>query len=356
MMNESMDEELLQQQMDIEEAHAGLPVASPSEEQRAWQKLGFGLMFSFGVNTFSNVEWSDGSLPAATFAPSDLQTDEWCLAAKAAGANYVMPTTKHMDGFCLWPTATTDYSVASAPGGVDVLAELRRSADSHGLGLALYFSLWDLHRRSDSDRDYAAFAKRQLGELLTSYGPIVELWFDGAWSKGGVDFPDGERWQWREIYELVKAIQPNCQVGVNPTTHHPGQIVLWPVDFRVGEKSSPRSRAVSAGDSSAEDFHGELSDDRTTFYCDDRPVYLPWEGVYTLSQGGSRKGLFTDGKWFWHHDDSTCHEPQWVVETLQGLNESSGNMLLNLPIDNRGRVRECDMKCLQEVGALRSHS
>lgn len=324
-----------QEQMDIYEAHEGWRQAEPSAAHQTWSALEFGMMFSYGVNTYNDVEWSDGSLPATSFVPSSVDTDQWCEVAKSAGARYVLPITKHMDGFCLWDTTTVDYGVRQSEWRHDIIEMVAQSAARHNLKLGLYYSAWDVARQREmSDRSFARLMKQQLTELLTRYGNVVEIWIDGTWSKGGIDYHDGERWHWREIYDHIKCLQPDCMVGVNPTTHHPGKIVLWPCDFRIGEKS------------------GSPEDDRTTWYCDDAPHYLPWEGVYTLSTGGTGEGLFADGKWFWHEDDTTCHTAAWVAERLQAMRAAHGNLLLNAPVAASGSLRDVDVQCLTQVGPL----
>ncbi|WP_394215955.1 alpha-L-fucosidase [Brachybacterium vulturis] len=118
-------------------------ILTPTPQQLAWQKAGLGMFFHVGVNTFAGTEWSDGTIPASAFAPTDLYADEWVRVARDLGAAYVVLTAKHHDGFCLWPTGTTDYSVASSPwkdGTGDVVREGADAARRYGLGLGLYLS------------------------------------------------------------------------------------------------------------------------------------------------------------------------------------------------------------------------
>lgn len=308
----------------------------PTPAQRAWMELKFGLFVHFGINTFNDTEWSDGTLDPATFNPTEFNADQWCRAAKAAGMRYVLLVTKHHDGFTLWPSRWTDYGVQSAPFDGDVVGRVAEACERAGLKLGLYYSLWDRHEPSyDHDHSYALFMKRQLAELLTGYGPICEIWFDGGWKKGGVDWQDPYRWHWLEIYEHIKSIQPDCLVADNGTTRWKGKIVLYPCDFRIGEKGVPPE------------------DDRTVYYCGGIGDYLPYESCYTLSTGGTGEGQFTDGKWFWHESDTTVHEPRWVVDTLEACNARGANMVLNAGPDTRGKLRDIDVACLEEVGRIR---
>lgn len=140
----------------------------PTPGQLAWQRAAMGVFFHFGVNTFYDREWSDGTLDPAGFDPDDLDADQWVRVAKAAGAGYVVLTAKHHDGFCLWPTATIDYSVRSAPwrnGRGDVVAELAAACRRHDLKLGLYLSPWD--RNASCYSDPAAYDAFYLAQLPT---------------------------------------------------------------------------------------------------------------------------------------------------------------------------------------------
>jgi alpha-L-fucosidase len=317
----------------IVEAHrAGLPV-QPTAAQLRWLDLGFGLAFHYGINTFHDLEASDGSLDPASFNPVRFDPEHWPAAARAAGARYLLLVTKHLDGFCMWPTRQTDYSVQASPCRRDILGEVIGAARRAGLKVALYYSFWEMREPSYRDgRAYASHVKRQLTELLTAYGEIAGLWFDGLWEKSGIDYFDAERTHWREIHQHVKTLQPDCLVGVNPTTHHPGKVVLWPCDFRIGEKATPPD------------------DDRNVYYYDGPGCFLPWEGLFSLSEGGTKQGLFADGKWFWHSDDRTCRSPEWVLDRLRESRRRAANLVLNTGPDRDGRLREVDLDCLRSVG------
>jgi len=313
----------------------------PTPALQAWLDLKFGMMLSFGINTFNDCEWSDGTLDPATFNPTALDTDQWCAAAKSAGINFMLLTTKHHDGFCLWPTRWTDYSVQHTPWAKryghdgDVVGALAESCRRYGIKLALYYSLWDRHERSyENDHGYAIYMKRQLAELLTRYGPVAELWFDGGWKKGGVHRQDETRWFWREIYEHIKTLQPECVVGNNGTTERPGEIIMYPRDFRIGEKHLPTEK------------------DRKIYYCGGLGDWLGYESDYTLT-APTGKGRFPDGNWFWHADDQSVREPQWVVDQLQACNQHGGVFVINAGPTQQGLLREVDVACLKEVGRLR---
>ena len=168
-----------------------LPV--PSRAQLWWQRAELGLFTHFGMNTFTDREWGDGHEDPRAFNPVNFDARQWARAAKAGGFKYVILTAKHHDGFCLWPSKYTDHSVKSSPwrgGKGDVVREFVTAMRAEGLRPGLYLSQWDRHERSYGDSaKYNQYYAAQLTELLTQYGPIVELFFDGANGEG----PNGKK-------------------------------------------------------------------------------------------------------------------------------------------------------------------
>lgn len=184
----------------------------PTPEQLAWQRDELALFIHFGVNTFTNREWGDGTEDPAIFNPTRLDAGQWARSARAAGARAMILTAKHHDGFCLWPTQTTRHSVASSPfrdGRGDVVREFVDACRANQLKAGLYLSPWDRNASvyGDSPR-YNEFYWRQLTELLTQYGQIDEVWFDGANGEG----PNGKRqtYDWPRTWELVARLQPHA--------------------------------------------------------------------------------------------------------------------------------------------------
>ena len=224
----------------------------PNALQQSQIKRGYGMFIHFGINTFNEVEWSKGNLPAASFNPTNLDCDQWIKTAKEAGFRYVILITKHHDGFCLWDSKFTDYDVAAAPVKTDVVAAVSKACKKYGLEFGLYYSLWDRHEPSHNDPNpqaYVEFMKHQLTELLTRYGTICELWFDGAWAKKDT------AWHLAEVYDHIKKLQPNCLVTVNHTITIPEKnkgirlpkdmkegdpIRFHPVDFRTKDPNMAR--------------------------------------------------------------------------------------------------------------------
>jgi alpha-L-fucosidase len=184
----------------------------PTAAQLAWQRDELAMFCHFGVNTFTDREWGDGTEDPALFNPARLDARQWARAAKAAGFRAMILTAKHHDGFCLWPTATTAHSVAASPwrgGNGDVVREFVDACRAEGLRAGLYLSPWDRNNPAygDSPR-YNDLYCGQLTELLTRYGPISEVWFDGANGEG----PNGRRqaYDWPRFFGLVRRLQPDA--------------------------------------------------------------------------------------------------------------------------------------------------
>jgi alpha-L-fucosidase len=187
-------------------------IVKPTEAQTSWQDDEFGIFVHFGMNTFNNKEWSDGTCKVDSFNPTQLDCEQWVTVAKNAGVKYMVLVCKHHDGFCLWQTKTTEYCVRNSPwkgGKGDVVAEFVAACRKHGMQFGFYLSPWDRHEPRYKDKDaYDNFYASQLEELITGYakeGEIYELWFDGAGSTGRV-------YDWPQFMDIVKKHQPNAMI------------------------------------------------------------------------------------------------------------------------------------------------
>ncbi|MCB0587748.1 MAG: alpha-L-fucosidase [Phaeodactylibacter sp.] len=330
----------------------------PTPEQKAWMELGFGMFIHFGINTYYDVEWSDGTLDPVKFNPEKLNTDQWCATAKTAGMKYVVLVTKHHDGFCLWPTKHTRYSVEATPWKGDLVGELVNSAHKHGLQVGFYYSLWDCHEKSHDTNDwaYVDFMKRQLEELLTQYGEAIELWFDGFWKKqktgwtkknkeleGEAGFEEWNRernlafisawrtegayrWQMDHLYQYIKSLQPGCLVMNNSTTAYPG-VPLHPVDIRSGEK-----------------YTGVAEDQKVWEWLGEKR-YFPLQIEATMSVKGDKR--FPSGNWFWHEWDTSALEKRQILNNLEVAGKVEANLLLNVGPSAKGLLREIDERTLK---------
>ncbi|MFD5213848.1 alpha-L-fucosidase [Microbacterium sp. NPDC058345] len=296
-------------------------VLRPSAAQLAWQRAGLGVFFHFGLNTFAGVEWSDGTLSPEIFDPTAFDADQWVDVAADLGAAYVVLTAKHHDGFCLWPTKTTDYSVASSPwraGRGDVVAEVAAACRRRGIGFGVYLSPWDRHAPEYADADaYDALYSAQLTELMTGYGDLTEVWFDGAGS-------DGRVYDWPRYMRIVQQHQPDAMI------------------FNMG---APTIRWVGNEDGLAADPVEYVTDalalnqyvtgaDALTEH-----IYAPPECDVSIRRG-----------WFWHPDDEPKSIAHLMAIYLQSVGMGAG-LLLNLPPDVSGRIDAADAERVRELRA-----
>jgi len=325
-----------------------------SEAQRKWLELKFGMFIHFGLNTFEGKEWGEGNTPLSVFNPTDLNTDQWCEVAAEAGMKYMVLVSKHHDGFCNWHTKQTGYSIKNTPFKKDLLAMLRKSADKYGLKLGVYYSLWDRHEplHDKDEHAYVEFMKRQLHELLTNYGEMVELWFDGFWKKQQSGWKDetgawiGQesfmqawrnegafRWEMDHLYQYVKSLQPNCIVMNNPTTRFRAT-PLFPVDALPSEKGQ------------------YMESYRSDWSWLGKKVSLPMQVETTMSVKGEEE--FSQGSWFWHDWDHSVVEASEVAGWLKRFESMNTNLLLNCGPMNTGLLRPEDTGVLKEIGKLKS--
>ena len=193
----------------------------PSERQLAWHELEYYMFVHFTVNTFTDKEWGYGDEKEAVFNPSALDCHQWAKTASEAGMKGIIITAKHHDGFCLWPSAFTEHSVKNSPwkeGKGDVLKDLREACDEYGLKMGVYLSPWDRNSAVYGTPEYLVYYRDQLRELLTNYGEIFEVWFDGA--NGGDGYYGGARetrridnktyYDWPNTHEIVRELQPDA--------------------------------------------------------------------------------------------------------------------------------------------------
>lgn len=193
----------------------------PAPQQVEWQDLEFGVLIHFGTNTYLDREWGDGTASPQVFNPTQLNAEQWLRAAKEAGAKYVVLVAKHHDGFCLWPTSQTGYSVKSSPwenGNGDVVKLVSEAAQKLGMEFGVYLSPWDRHEpRYKNSAQYDDYYAAELDELTSNYGDLVEFWLDGAGSEGHVyNFP--------RIIEALRTKQPNTLVFADAALFEYGDI------------------------------------------------------------------------------------------------------------------------------------
>jgi alpha-L-fucosidase len=194
---------------------------APSARQLAWHELEFYGFLHFTVNTFTDKEWGFGDEQESVFNPTAFDAEQIVGAAKAAGMKGLILTAKHHDGFCLWPSKFTEHSVKNSPwknGKGDVVKEIADACGKGGLKFGVYLSPWDRNHKDYGKPEYITYYRNQLRELLTNYGPIFEVWYDGA--NGGTGYYGGERgkrnidaktyYDWPSTTKIVRELQPNA--------------------------------------------------------------------------------------------------------------------------------------------------
>jgi alpha-L-fucosidase len=287
----------------------------PSPQQVAWQDMEMGAIIHFGTNTFLNREWGDGTASPSVFHPERVDTDQWIEAAKSAGMRYVVLVAKHHDGFALYPTAQTDYSVKSSPwlgGKGDLVRMVSDSARSHGLRFGVYLSPWDRH--DPLYKDPAAYDKYYLAmleELASHYGELTEFWLDGAGSTG-------RTYDFDTIIDNLRTYQPNALVFA---------------DVGLFKYADLRWVGTESGKVDFENWN-----------VVDRAGYLRWRPVEADTP------LHTD-HWFWHPNDEASLKP--VNELVKEYDQTVGRgaqLMLGLAPDDTGRLPAPDVARLKEFG------
>lgn len=317
-----------------------LPVPStvPSEIQKKQIERKYGMFITFGINTFHNEEWTDGSKPPSSYAPTDVDCEQWVKAAKDAGMKFVLLTTKHHDGFCLWDSKYTDYDVASSPNPTNVVECLAKTCKKNGIGLALYYSLWDRKMNPDvdcpaSDEAYNEYMLKQLDELLditSKYGPVVEFWFDGGWLKPNY------RWPINDIYQLIKKREPECQIGINWSIGHPENVDKHPVLPSAQKEGFPIRYFPS--DFRLGDPYVPVDDDPKVFLHDGHRYYMPWESTVCLTDC-----------WYYNTKDNNYKSLDELESLYRQATKNDNILILNCPPGRDGKMRRGDVDLLIQL-------
>lgn len=299
--------------------------AIPTEAQVDWHKLETYAFVHFGLNTYNDLEWGYGNTPASTFAPDTLDVEQWVTTLKRAGMKGVILTAKHHDGFCLWPTKTTDYSVKSSPwqgGKGDLVRDLSNACRKHDLKFGLYLSPWDRNNEHYGTDRYREIFHEQIRELTTGYGELFEYWFDGA--NGGTGWYGGADsarsinpetyYGYHEAGELLRTNNPNIMIfgGTEPTIRWVGNERGW-----AGETN------YATYDRTKEHHHSEAQ-----WGMRDADKWLPAEVDVSIRPG-----------WFYHHRED--HQVRSVADLTNLYYQSVGRnatLLLNCPISLEGRI------------------
>lgn len=323
--------------------HAAEPPTSygpvPSARQLAWHETEFYGFVHFSINTFTDKEWGYGDESPALFDPTDFSADQVVRAAKEGGMKGLILTAKHHDGFCLWPSKFTEHSVKHSPwknGKGDMVKEFADACRKHGSKFGVYLSPWDRNRVDYGTSEYITYYRNQLRELLTNYGPIFEVWFDGA--NGGDGYYGGARtnrtidrktyYDWPNTWQFVRELQPGaCIFGDG------GPDIRW-----VGNERGQAGETCWAT-LKRDDFAPGAADQMRLTHGD-RPGthWIPAECDVSIRPG-----------WFYHaKEDAKAKTPEQLMDLYFASVGRGASFLLNLPPDRRGRIPDVDMKSLAE--------
>jgi alpha-L-fucosidase len=287
----------------------------PSPQQTHWQDLQFGVIVHFGTNTFLDREWGDGTADPKVFNPDRVDPDQWARAAKSAGATYLVLVAKHHDGFALWPTEQTDYSVKHSPwlgGKGDLVKMTSEAVRKEGMEFGVYLSPWDRHEpRYKDSAAYDTFYMAEMDELVQGYGPLVEWWLDGAGSAGHV-------YDFKKYLEELRTYQPNTMVFADVALFGYGDI-RW-----VGQEDGH----IRGENWNVIDRHGDLRW---------RPVEVDTP-LHKL-------------QWFWHPDsDQTLKSVDELMDIWENSVGLGGQLMLGLAPNRHGLLPDADVKRLKEFG------
>ena len=313
----------------------------PSQRQLLWHQMEFYGFLHFTVNTFTDKEWGYGDESPTIFNPSAFDADQIVRTAKAAGMKGLVLTAKHHDGFCLWPSKYTHHSVKNSPwrnGKGDVVKEISAACRRHGLKFGIYLSPWDRNHKDYGKTEYITYYRNQLRELLTHYGPIFEVFLDGA--NGGDGYYGGARetrridretyYDWPTTVALVRRLQPGANIFSDA-----GPDIRW-----VGNERGIAGETCWATMNAADFVPGRADEQRLN--KGDRPGthWVPAECDVSIRPG-----------WFYHEKENDKVRSATNLRDLYFSSVGRGASLhLNLPIDRRGRIHDNDVKALSEFG------
>jgi alpha-L-fucosidase len=313
----------------------------PSERQLGWHELQFYAFVHFNMNTFTDMEWGFGSESPRLFNPTELDCRQWARVCKDAGMKGIILTAKHHDGFCLWPSEYTEHSVKNSPwkdGQGDVVRELADACKEYGLKLGIYLSPWDRNHADYGKPEYITYFRNQLTELLTNYGDVFEVWFDGA--NGGTGYYGGANEQrkidnktyydWENTRKIVRELQPNAVMFSDA-----GPDVRW-----VGNEAG---------------WAGETNwcmQKRDEFY----PGYAP--NLMHLTEGQIDGTHWVPAEvdvsirpgWYYHQsEDHKVKSVKTLVDIYYNSIGRNASFLLNFPVDTRGLIHEKDVEQLMKL-------
>ncbi len=314
--------------------------AVPSDRQIEWHKLKYYAFIHFSPNTFTDMEWGYGDESPSDFNPTELDCQQWARVASEAGMEGIMITAKHHDGFCLWPSKYTEHSIKNSPwkdGTGDILMDLKKACDEYGLKLGMYLSPWDRNHAKYSTDEYIVYYRNQLKELLTNYGEIFEVWFDGA--NGGDGYYGGARetrridnktyYDWENTRKIVRELQPMACMFSDG-----GPDIRW-IGNERGYAFDPNWSTIMKNS-----FYPGVGGKNAQLQSghEDGNSWLPAEVNTSIRPG-----------WFYHkNQDDRVKSLNQLIDNWYHSVGMNGNFILNIPPDQRGLFHENDVQRLME--------
>ena len=337
--------------MDFKEFLYNAAHVKPSaKELQMLRETPFYAFVHFSPNTYTNLEWGDGTEDPAIFNPTELDCEQWVKAIKSAGMKGVVLTAKHHDGFCLWQTKYTEHSMKNSPyknGKGDIVKETADACKKHGLKFGFYLSPWDRNSKLYGTEEYNTYYKNQLTELLTNYGEIFYVWFDGACGEG----PNGKKqvYDFKGYIELIEKYQPNA------TIFHDTGIIRWcgneagaapyaqwavvPVELCSMNKPQTEGALVEGDLSFSYNSDIAIGSLETIIYSKGL-VFAPAETDMSIRPG-----------WF-YHDDEKPHSLERLFNTYINSVGNNTTFNLNIPPMPNGKFNDADVKRLKEFGDM----
>ncbi len=303
----------------------------PTDNQLRWQDMEMYAFIHYSLNTYTDQEWGFGNEDPKLFNPSNLDCRQWARVCKQAGMRGIIFTAKHHCGFCMWPSKYTEYSVKNAPwknGKGDVVRELADACREEGLEFAVYLSPWDRNHTEYGRPAYVTYFRNQLRELLTNYGDIFEVWFDGAnggdgWYGGANETRKIDRttyYEWPETYRMIRELQPKC--------------LIWNDGSDRGDLRWVGTEAGNIGETnwSLLNHDGEVTWPMLHYGLEDGDSWVPGETNTSIRPG-----------WFYHETENEhVKSLSKLMDTYYKSVGRNSTLLLNFPIAPNGRIHPTD--------------
>ena len=294
----------------------------------------------FNMNTFTNKEWGYGDEKPIQFNPSQLDTGQWAKVIKQAGMKGIIITAKHHDGFALWPSKYTDHSVKNSlwrDGKGDLIDELSKSCKEYGLKLGIYISPWDRNHPDYGKPEYVTYFRNQLRELLTQYGDIFEVWFDGA--NGGDGYYGGANeirkvdkktyYDWPNTIQIVRDLQPKAVIFSDA-----GPDIRW-----VGNEKGYANETTWSPIYRDSLYPGMPNFNDFSSGQENGTHWVPTETDVSIRPG-----------WYYHpEEDSKVKSLSKLVDIYYNSVGLNSSLLLNLPVDKRGLIHENEIENLNQL-------